>query len=120
MGEAFFQALKWFISAALIIGGIGWITTAESSGEPMRVMLAIASFGFAYIMSGSWRSLPSNAGIISVVFVLTCGFFTRYLPGFAYVNFGIALTANFYLLWVGLLFFIGIPFMMFVFHKFNE
>ncbi|GJL85164.1 MAG: hypothetical protein DHS20C02_09390 [Micavibrio sp.] len=120
MGESFFQTLKWFISTAFIIGGIAALSAAERTGSIPPLMLAIFSFGGAYIMSGSWRALPGKAIFISFVFVGLCGVAARYVPGIMRVDFGIRLDINFYYIWLGLVFFIGLPLMTVLFRKMQE
>ena len=120
MGESFFQALKWFIAVAFIIGGIAGVNEAESVGSVRPLMLAIFSFGGAYIMSGSWQAIAGKAAVISLVFVMFCGVTAHYIPGILYVNFDIRLDMNFYFIWLGLIFFAGIPFVTVLFHKLNE
>ncbi len=120
MGESFFQALKWFISVAFIIGGVAGLNAAESAGSVEPLMLAVFSFGGAYILSGSWRALPGKAIVISFLFVGFCGFAARYVPGIMRVDFGVRLDVNFYFIWLGLVFLTGIPLMTVLFDKFDQ
>ncbi len=120
MGDSFFQALKWSISAALIIGGIAALAAAERSGSLQPFILAVISFGGAYVMSGSWRKFPGKAVIVSLVFALLTGVAARYLPGYAYVYLNTSLATNVFFLWALLVFIVGVPFMTIVFYIFGD
>lgn len=121
MGEYFFQALKWFISVGFIIGGIAAMNIAEQRAITEPIILAVFSFGAAYIMSSSWRKLNGKAIVISIVYVLACAYGARYVPSIMRVYAGIRIHhIDYYFIWLGLVFFPGIPFMMLMFSRFRN
>lgn len=119
MGDVFFKSLRWFLFIGFMIGGIAAIEQTEVHGiKPL--MPAILSFGMAYIMSGPWRKLPRVPMITSILVVAALALAAQYLPGFLYVYLAIRLAWNFYFIWLGLVFVIGMPFMMFIFSKHDD
>jgi len=120
MGDAFFKSLKWVLSAALIIGGIACISYAESRGSAVPLMLAVFSFGGAYILSSSWRSLPWKAVVLSILFVIGLGVLARYVPDLMWVALGRRVDMDYFMIWVLMAAGLGVPLMTVLFHYFEE
>lgn len=119
MGDSFLKALRWFLFVVFVIGGIAAIVAVEKHGvQPL--MLAVFSFGGAYLMSGPWRELPREAMIASILAVAGLAWLADQLPEILYVYQGILLDMNFYFIWIGLVFGIGVPLMTFMFYKYGE
>lgn len=119
MSDSFLKALKWFLFIVFIIGGIAAVSAVEKYGvQPL--MLAVFSFGGAYLMSNSWRKLPARAMVISTILVAVLGFVADYVPEFAAVFLNQFVDMNFYLIWICLTLVVGVPFMMFIFYKYDE
>lgn len=120
MGNAFFNSLKWAISVSFIIGGIACINFAEKTESAGTLILAVFSFGGAYIMSTSWRNLPWKAVVTSIVFVALCGVATHHVPQFLWDFFRIPITMDYYMLWCLLSVSAGIPLMTILLFYFEE
>ena len=119
MSDSFLKALKWFLFIVFIIGGIAAVSAVEKYGV-QPVMLAVFSFGGAYLMSNSWRKLPRQAMVTSTILVAVLGFVADYTPEFAAVFLNQFIDMNFYLIWICLTLVVGVPFMMFIFNKYDE
>lgn len=118
MGEIFFKAMKWVLFVSFIIGGIAIIRQIERQGVEVSI-LAVFSFGAAYIMSGPWRKLPPKPMTLSVVLVALLALAAQYLPYYLYIYTGERITINFYWLWIILTAVIGAPVMMAVFKRYG-
>ncbi len=83
-------------------------------------MLIVLSFGGAYLMSGPWRDLDPKPMVLSIISIVLFGLGALYVPPeILYIFLGIEQIVNYYFAWIGLTFFIGIPFMMFVFSRYD-
>jgi len=120
MGTAFFQSIKWGISTAFIIGGIACLSYAERMESSVPLMFGVLSFGGAYIMSTSWRSLPWRAVAISLVFVILWGLASHHVPQFMWDFFRIRIAMDYFFIWGLLAVSTGIPVMTFLFFYFEE
>ena len=118
MGEVFFKSLKWFLFVTFFIGGVASIRMIEVLGFETAI-LAVFSFGAAYLMSGPWRSLPKFPMALSIILIAAGAYAAQYILHYIYIYFGIRLNFNYYTTWIGLMFFVGTPVMMFVFAKYD-
>ena len=84
------------------------------------MMLAVFSFGGAYLMSNSWRDMPAKAMILSILWAAFSALLASRLPNMAYNMAGIIIPYHFFYIWIGLSFFPGVPIMMFIFKKYGE
>lgn len=115
-GDLFLKSLRWSIFITFIIGGIGFfIAVQEGTIKPL--MLSLLSFGVAYWMSDSWRGLAAKAMILSILWVMFSALLADRLPNLARNLAGVDIYLNFYIRWIGLSFFPGIPVMMYIFKK---
>lgn len=119
MGAQFLKSLKWFFFVCFIIGGIAAFIATEG-GNIKPLILAVFSLGAAYLMSASWRELPRFAMALSILLVGTLAVAAKFLPGLAYELAGVRITYDYFVIWAGLVFFPGIPAMMFIFSKYGE
>jgi hypothetical protein len=119
MAESFLKALRWFLFIACIIAGIAAFNQLEVQGMKVGI-LVVVSFGGAYIMSKPWRALPPKAMVLSVLGVAALAFMTQYVPGWYTAYTGEPAYDNFYFIWLGLVLVLGVPFMMWVFERYDE
>jgi hypothetical protein len=119
MAESFLKALRWFIFIACIIAGVAAFNQLEVQGMKVGI-LVVVSFGGAYIMSKPWRQLPPKAMVLSVLAVAALAALANVLPGLYLDHYGTRMYDNFYFVWLGLVLVLGVPFMMFVFDRYDE
>jgi hypothetical protein len=117
MGELFLKALRWALFVAFIIGGIAAFNYLEKYGMKTG-FLAVCSFGGAYLMSGPWRKLPPKAMVLSILLVAVLAWLADKLPNMYYNFTGNIVYDNFYIVWLGLVFMLGVPAMMWIFKRF--
>lgn len=120
MIDLFFKSVKWFFFIGFIIGGIAAFVFFQE-GDIKPLILAVLSFGGAYLMSNSWRDMPTKMTIACIVWVLGSALLAFKLPVILYEAAGIVVVQyNFFIRWAAVSFFPGVPVMMYIFRAFDE
>lgn len=119
MKNNFIKALKWYVIALFVIGGIAALLIAEERDSVRPLMGAVLSLGMAYILAMFWHKLGKELLLMSVLTFLATAFLTRYAPDAFYVLTGEIATWGFYRLWAVVTFLVGLPVMMWAFSKYD-
>lgn len=120
MKEAIAKALKWYIIAGAVILGFWALVLADRTNSVKPVIIAVLGLGFAYIMSYFWKELKGKILFYSFALVAGCGYLSKYIPDLSIAFLRMPLNYDFFLIWAGAVFVIGVPVMTVIFLRYGD
>lgn len=119
MSESLLQAMKWYVLVFFTIIGTSAFIISDKSGSVKPIMVGIISYGIVYIMSYFWREFRRKILLYSILIFMALTIASAYVPMMAYLLLNVDPNwFDTYYTWAGTML-IGIPAMVFVFHKYD-
>lgn len=116
------RSLKWFVLSIFFVIGAWGVFHANLTGDIKYMGAVVFGWGIAYIKSLLIVKLNRETAIGSlIVWGMTC-FLTQtaYVPTWVYslTDYNL-LQHNFFMVWLGMVFILGVPAMMKIFDKYD-
>ncbi len=120
MKENIVQALKWYFVILFVVVGSCAFHQASQENDIKPVMIGVLAFGFVFIVFSFWKVFRGKVLMFTILTLIATAFIASYLPHILYTYADIALYVHFGLLWAGVLFIPGVPFMVMVIGKYTD
>jgi len=115
MFKNFYKTLRWFIMAALIVGGFYCLYLANEYNSLKPTMPMVFSFGLAYVLSIVWYKYERSVQFVSLVVFIGNAALALFDYEIIYILTGVSMDLNYHLAWLGLNAVIGVPVMWLTF-----